>query len=237
MGGINRKMIRKILEMWNDIGNKHFWGGIFDPRFYVANQIHNIQNETLLDIGSGTGLILHLAKADFKIGIELNMESIRLAKKFFPDLEIICGDIRKLPIKNNSFNTILSLHSISGFREQNDRDLVYNEIKRVCERKKSKIIFTLNNIKSIYMKKVPPEKRKGHIEIDELLKNFKGMFNLNLEGYNDHSKIPLFVIKIIVLKFPMRIVESLKFENIIYKYLKKQNETKKSRSFILTCSN
>ena len=235
MVGIN-KMIRTILQLWENIGNKGFWGGIFDSRFYVAKIVHKKNFDTTLDLGSGNGIILHLINAKFKVGIDIDFKTIIDAKKFDQTLEIICGDIRKLPFKNNYFNSILSSYSISGFRDVNDRKLVYDEIIRVSSKNNSTIIITVNNILSKYLKKVPLHKRKVHVRLQELVEYFESKYMIKIECYNPFPRWKLYILKIIILKSPKKFLDVFNLEEKIFNLMKSEKELHDSRSFILTCT-
>lgn len=229
-------MIRSVLQLWNKMGNKGFWGGIFDSRFYVASQIKKKNFDSLLDLGSGSGIILHLVDAKFKVGIDIKFDSIRDAKKFDPSLEIVCGDIRNLPFNGNCFNTVLSLYSISGFKTDTERKQVYDEIVRVSSNNKPTIIITANNIQSKYLEKVPLHKREYHVRINEVIKYFDAKYSTKLEWYNPFSKWKLYIFKIIILKFPNTFLDFFNLEERIFNLLKSNKEIKNSRSFILTCT-
>jgi len=229
-------MIRTVNQLWNKIGNKGFWGGIFDSRFYVANLIRKEKFDALLDLGSGSGIILHLVNAKLKVGIDFNFEPIRDAKKLDPSLEIICGDIRNLPFRDNYFNTILSLYSVSGFRTVNERRQVFEEMNRVSSNIKSTIIITTNNILSKYLKKVPRHKRDTHVRIDELVEYFDNEYEIKIEGYNAFPKWKLYILKIILLKSPNWFLDIFNLEERIINLLKSEKVISNSRSFILTCT-
>lgn len=233
MDGIN--LIRKIFSLWNQIGNRGFWGGIFDSRFYVINSIYNKNFDTLLDLGSGRGIILHLIQAKLKVGIEIDFDAIQDAKKIDSSLEIICGDSLNLPFKENCFSTILSLYSVSGFRRQDERKRVFEEIYRVSSKSKSRLIFTENNILSKYLKKVPLEKKRVHLKIDELINFFKDKYKIKIKWYNSLPKWRLYLLKMILLKSPDLFLIKFNLEERIFESLKSEKEKKDSRAFILTC--
>ena len=233
MDGIN--LIKKIISLWNQIGNRGFWGGIFDSRFYVINSIYNKNFNTLLDLGSGRGIILHLIKAKVKVGIEIDFEAILDAKKLDSSLEIICGDSLNLPFKENCFNTILSMYSVSGFRLSDDRKRVFEEVYRVSSKRKSELIFTENNILSKYLKKVPLEKRRVHLKIDELIDFFKDKYKIRVKWYNAFPKWRLYLLKIILLKSPNLFLKKFDLEERIFHSLISEKEKKDSRAFIFTC--
>ena len=86
--------------------------------FEIKNQINlsrqEIQNKTIIEIGSGSGQNLHYFikeyKAKFAIGIELS-SSVFTSKKRnlnIDNLDFIKADLFSLPIKENSFDIVFS---------------------------------------------------------------------------------------------------------------------------------
>ncbi|MEI6096257.1 MAG: class I SAM-dependent methyltransferase, partial [Gammaproteobacteria bacterium] len=54
------------------------------------------ENARVLEIGCGTGELLHSLAPAFGVGIDISDAMISLAEANFPDLDFICGDIENL---------------------------------------------------------------------------------------------------------------------------------------------
>lgn len=77
------------------------------------------KGEWVLEAGCGMGqFVKFLSDKGYKIkGIEINDDAVKIANKVFPELEIISGDVSKLPYPNESFGGVLSLGVVEHFIE------------------------------------------------------------------------------------------------------------------------
>jgi len=153
---------KTIYNLWKKVGINYFWGDLYDSRFYIAQLISKKNIECILDIGCGAGVLLHFAKAQLKIGIDLSLESLIAAKKIHEEkMELIQSDVRFLPFKDDFFTNILAMHIISAFdKSKSDRIKCMSEIQRIasntCERPIDvvdilKISILMNTMKRIYI--------------------------------------------------------------------------------------
>lgn len=71
----------------------------------------SVSPNTVLDVGCGEGFTMEILKtnkiATFIEGIEYENDTISLAKKLFPNLNISKGSAYQLPYKNNSFDLVV----------------------------------------------------------------------------------------------------------------------------------
>ena len=220
--------------MWKKAGMKYFWGDPFDSRFYVVDLISNEKKEMIIDIGCGAGVLLHFAKASFKIGIDYSFESLKAAKKIDSKLELISGDARHLPFKDEFASNILAIHIISAFLDKEDRIKTCNEIKRIAA-KKSTILIAGSNRRSKHFKKTHTlENRLSYPHYEEILESFKKVFQVKIEGYGPFSKIVMYPFKII-LKIPDVISENLLIERFLFRLLRSKKYLKVGRSYVMIC--
>jgi demethylmenaquinone methyltransferase/2-methoxy-6-polyprenyl-1,4-benzoquinol methylase len=84
-----------------------------------------IKNESVLDVGCGTALYSNLFKK--YIGIDNSKEMLKKAKA-----KVIFGNAEKLPFKNKSFDTVISITAIHNFK---DSKKAISEMKRVAKKK------------------------------------------------------------------------------------------------------
>ncbi len=225
-------MIRKILQIWKKVGMDLYWGDLLDSRFYVAQLIHDNKKDIILDLGCGAGVMLHISQANLKIGLELGKKSILKAKNLEPNMQIICGDLRYLPFRDNFFNNIIAIHSISSLQNIKDRMIAYREIKRISSLKQTELIISAANRRSKhYYKNTSREVASSFIHYKEVLDFFKSDFDFSVEGYHPFCNFWLYPLKKLILKLP----ESRFIENLIYRFLKSKRYLRDGRSFVMIC--
>lgn len=131
----------------------------------VKKYIKTKPNETLLDIGCGTGI-----SSDFKCkvtGIEPSKELIKQAK-----IKTIVGKAEKLPFPDKSFDYIISLTAAQNFE---DIPKAIQEMKRVLKKEGAISILKKSRLLELLKK--------------ELKKNFK------IENEIEEEKDIIFIIK------------------------------------------
>lgn len=111
-------------------------------KFFLNNFLNTVVKttrplniETVLDVGCGEGFTLARLKKE-KIGksfegIDNLDESLEIAKKIHPDLNIKKGDIYKLPYKDNSFDLVLCTEVLEHL---SDPKKAYKELRRVSRK-------------------------------------------------------------------------------------------------------
>lgn len=220
--------------MWKKAGIKYFWGDPFDSRFYITHLVSKEKVDVLLDIGCGAGVLLHFANASFKIGIDYSFESLKAGKKIDPQLELISGDVRYLPFKDEFASNILAIHIISAFMEKDDRKKTCNEIKRIAS-KNSKILIAGSNRRSKHFEKTHSiENRFSYPHYEEIVDSFKNDFQVNIEGFGPFSKFVMFPFKIIY-KIPEKIAENFMIERFLFRLLRSKKYLKEGRSYVMVC--
>ena len=227
-------MYRKIYQTWQKIGIKYFWGDFFDSRFYIAHLISKNETDIILDIGCGAGVLLHFAKSRFKIGIDVNLESLKTAKNNGFKMELIQADVHNLPLRDDYFENILAIQIISQFDKPEERLKICNEVKRLAA-KNSEILIVGPNKKSKHI-------RKKHVELPtssythytEIMNYFDTDFQVIVEGYGPFSKIIMYPLKIIY-KIPDKITETLLIESLLHRILRSKRFLKDGRSYIINC--
>ena len=89
----------------------------------------------LLDIGCGTGISTNYFNID-SVGIDNCKEMLNEGKKHYNNL--IYGNAEKLPFKNKSFNTVISVTSFHNFKNM---EKALKEIKRISRNNNIAITF------------------------------------------------------------------------------------------------
>lgn len=104
-------------------------GNIARDTYFKKIGIYAVKpDDTILEIGCGTGFFLSKFKTCNKIGIDANFINLKMAKKFCPDIFFLVADAHNLPFKKAFISKILMTGVLEHF---NNIDLVYDEIKRV----------------------------------------------------------------------------------------------------------
>ncbi len=113
-----------------NISYKYYWKSLNNHPNFVSyynqlNEIYNTNPKTVLEIGIGNKLIYNHLK---EIGIKVT--SLDINKKLKPDY---VGDIRKLPFKDNSFDTVCAFEVLEHIPFY-DFEKSLNELKRVSKK-------------------------------------------------------------------------------------------------------
>lgn len=159
-----------------------FFGKIFEHGRYVAFHMMNVKpNETILEVGLGTGLSLPLYPKEAHItGIDISREMLEKAeikKQYYKlsNVNLYNMDASAMVFPDNVFDKVFASHVITVVP---DPLRTLHEMKRVC--KKGGEIFILNyagcnnGVISAIEKAISPFRDKlglgKHIDLDELLR-------------------------------------------------------------------
>ncbi|MCF6154194.1 MAG: class I SAM-dependent methyltransferase [Candidatus Brocadia sp.] len=172
--------IKKVYSFYSWIYDA-FFGKIFEHGRYSAFHMMNVKpNETILEVGVGTGLSLPLYPKDARVvGIDISQEMLDKAeskKQYYhlSNVNLYVMDASSMTFADNSFDKVIASHVITVVP---DPLHTLKEIKRVC--KKGGEIFILNytgcnnKLISRFEKFISPFRDKvglgKHIDLDELL--------------------------------------------------------------------
>ena len=120
--------------------------------------IGDINGKKILDVGCGTGRIVNKLRnmgSDI-IGLDISKGMIDIAKKKFPKVKFIEGDIENLPFKDNEFDLVIASFVIVHLK---DLQKAFDEVYRVL---KPNGVFIVTNINQ---RKAPKLRIKNHEEI------------------------------------------------------------------------
>lgn len=173
--------IKKVYSFYSWIYDA-FFGKIFEHGRYVAFQMMDVKaNETILEVGVGTGLSLPLYAKNVKVvGIDISQEMLEKAERkkqyyHLSNVDLYNMDASSMTFASNTFDKVIASHVITVVT---DPLRTLNEIKRVC--KKDGEIFILNytgcnnNIISGFEKFISPFRDKvglgKHVDLNELLR-------------------------------------------------------------------
>ena len=229
-------MIRQVYETFMKNEPRTFWQNWFDSRFYIAYLISKLNSELVLDIGCGTGVLVHFTNAKHKIGIDYSFSSLQSAKKLEPKADFICCDVTSLPFRNDIFPNILAVQifqDLKGLGQDWERAIL--ETKRVAG-KNCQIILNGNNKMSRHFnfKGYAIEERSSYLNYLQQAEFFKNDYEIEVEGYDPHPKWLMFGLKKILFNIPDIINEKI-FEKSLFNFLRSKRYLKNGRSFIMIC--
>lgn len=88
--------------------------------------MRRLSNTTLI-LEAGCGLAQWVKVLDERgfniIGIDVSISTIRKAKKYYPELKLLIGDVLALPLRDNSLDCYISLGVVEHFEEGPERAL------------------------------------------------------------------------------------------------------------------
>jgi len=120
---------RKVYKEWMKV-HEFFWGDPMDFRFLVSFKLGELRCKNVLDIGCSAGILLNCVQSDHKIGIDINISSLRKGKKLYPAIEFIAASATFLPFRDGTIHEIISVHTLDDYSI--DQRLAISEIKRIC---------------------------------------------------------------------------------------------------------
>ncbi len=102
----------------------------------MKSMMPNLKNKKILLLGCGTGeetnlLVTFGADKEKMVGIDISKESIAIAKKTYPNVEFVVGDMANLPFDENTFDFVYSSLAVHYSATP---DKVYNEVYRVLKK-------------------------------------------------------------------------------------------------------
>jgi ubiquinone/menaquinone biosynthesis C-methylase UbiE len=90
------------------------------------------KNDSLLDVGCGTGISTAFFNCKNKTGIDPSKKILNIAKNHYPTIDFKELSAEKISFKNNSFDIVVSLTAIQNFSEVKKG---LSEIKRVGKKR------------------------------------------------------------------------------------------------------
>lgn len=157
MKSINPEIIKsKIISL----GKDRWWGDDFDVRFYLLENIVNIKEKIILDVGGGVGIISEeLDNSNFRINLDISQSDLQLCNKANSEINNVCGSMTHLPFRDEIFDKIICSHILEVAKKMDlekrikpDNEFGYptvnctlNEIRRSLKKGGELFLTTTNN--------------------------------------------------------------------------------------------
>jgi len=171
---------KRIKEKIIDIDHTKYWGDDFDVRFYLISILKELKKKKIIDIGGGIGIICsELDESNDRINLDLSFDDLKKCKKINSNIQLICGDNRNLPFKDNSFDHAICSHVLAEAKSNDLKnnsfmngglvekypsiEKIFSEILRTVKKSGSLYLTTPNN--AYYnSKKMEYDELKNHLE-------------------------------------------------------------------------
>ena len=105
----------------------------FAEKPMMRNLLPDLTGKKVLMLGCGTGdesRILEEYGATDIVGVDLSVESIKIAKSSYPKHQFLVGDMHKLPFEDETFDFVYSSLAVH-YSDQPDK--VYSEVQRILK--------------------------------------------------------------------------------------------------------
>ncbi|MCK5047264.1 MAG: class I SAM-dependent methyltransferase [Candidatus Heimdallarchaeota archaeon] len=112
----------------------------------ILSRVDFSESSGIIDIGCGTGTFLGLIKQSVNgngkqlLGVDISHEMIKIAHEKFPDIDFIVADSDNLPIKDGTFERIISVTHLQNLPEPHN---TVKEMKRISTKDASVVISIL----------------------------------------------------------------------------------------------
>ncbi len=148
-------LLKKVIKDYSDISDsfdktrKHSWKEFETFLKYIKNR------QCLADLGCGNGRFYEFINKHKKIkyiGIDNATPLLKKAKKSFPKITFIKGDLLKIAIENKKIDVALSIASFHHIPSKRLKDKAINEIYKILKAKGILIITVWNLFQRKYKK-------------------------------------------------------------------------------------
>lgn len=98
-------------------------GGFMKP---VSESIKQAKNKRILDLGCGTGDLIKFLNPSEYIGLDINQNFIKIAKKKYPDFRFIVADITKVRLPKEKFDYVIIVNVLHHLKDIQVKKLFSN---------------------------------------------------------------------------------------------------------------
>lgn len=87
---------------------------------------------TILEVGCGSGMFISANHKRKIVGLDINLETLKIIKKHNPGISLVQADARRLPFKDNVFDCVVSLSVLEHVYHP---EMIIREIYRIVRKK------------------------------------------------------------------------------------------------------
>jgi len=86
------RIYKEVRKVWKKINNKYYWGSNIDVRYKLIENIHNIKDKLILDVGGAPGVIdFFIEKNNFVINLDISRERLKESSNILNNTKLIMG--------------------------------------------------------------------------------------------------------------------------------------------------
>lgn len=115
-------------------------------------QKHVKSHFKVLDLGCGNGRLFEFLRPIDYTGIDSSENLLKEAKKRYPDVSFVNGDMLEIPLKDNEFDMVFCIAALHHIPSKNLRKKAVSEIKRVLKKDGILILTIWNLFQKKYIK-------------------------------------------------------------------------------------
>lgn len=190
-----KNLFNKIAKNYDKLNDIISFGMQKFIKYNCIKLLDKNKNSTLLDLCTGTGDLITIAKIENSIGVDFSENMLEEAKKKHPKYKFIQADCTELPFENNIFDIITISY---GLRNIENREKALKEIYRVLRPNGQFLHLDFGNnniIRRIFEKIVPTLVKLLNADDDaykyliQSIKDFPEPQNLKKEVENQGFKL------------------------------------------------
>jgi ubiquinone/menaquinone biosynthesis C-methylase UbiE len=200
---------RRIINKFKQYAPNLWWGDRFDVRFHLISILRKVSHKRILDIGCGIGIILSELsnETNWKVGLDISRESLKIARKIDRNADFVLGDMHFLPFLNEAFDYVIIANALSTYDFNIDPKMFKTSTP---ERQIKEAHRVLNNYGTLLLT-TPNQKHKLYKNLrkichEDLCKLLNPYFHFKIHGFNP-----------IPMAFPERIIDQWIFGELYMK--------------------
>ncbi|NPB01014.1 MAG: class I SAM-dependent methyltransferase [Crenarchaeota archaeon] len=139
-----KESYEKIAQVFDESRTRP-WKGLVEVLDKIAN--HGVR---LIDVGCGSGAnarYLYERYREKYVGVDISLNMLKKLKECVGDIDLICGDISSLPIRDRAANIVTCIATIHHLSTKKDRVQALGELCRIS-REGSHVVILVWRIES-----------------------------------------------------------------------------------------
>ncbi len=155
MGGGDQQYWDTVAAQWQQTAPQLTWRMHSDrvnaallARWLPAARLGRLLKTDAFDEAAGAGVVAQLAaRATMVIAIDISRIALAAAVRKYPDLAVAAADLRRIPVADETLDTVVSLSSLDHFESLDELAASLHELRRVLA-PGGQLILTLDNARN-----------------------------------------------------------------------------------------